>query len=381
MSLFLVGLGLGLAAALAGAASPSARVRVLAAAVCSSGACVAAFVAAGRVLISGQRARSARSRSCRSRGSTCRSTLSAALFIATTAVVGLAASCYGVGYAEHASEEPDRDGDAPALPHEPAARSGRRERRDLHGRLGAHGAHLDAPAPRRASPPRRGPRRGPVVRGDDPRRRRGDPARSRAPREPRRAARRSPTSGSTRQRCRRRPLDRASCSSSSASPRRPVPSRSTSGCPAPTRRRRARSRRSCPARWSTSGSTASSGSATGCSAGACCGGGSSSSRSASSSALFGALHAAASSDLKRLLAYSTVDNIGLVLIGVGAAGALAIDRAPPHSPRCAMLAALFHLVESRRVQGLSLPRRRRGRAGDRTRATSTSSAGSPVASR
>ena len=42
------------------------------------------------------------------------------------------------------------------------------------------------------------------------------------------------------------------------------------------------------------------------------------------SALFGAIHAAASPDLKRLLAYSTVDNMGLVLIGVGASGALAV---------------------------------------------------------
>jgi formate hydrogenlyase subunit 3/multisubunit Na+/H+ antiporter MnhD subunit len=38
------------------------------------------------------------------------------------------------------------------------------------------------------------------------------------------------------------------------------------------------------------------------------------------SALFGSLHAATSTDLKRLLAYSTSDNMGLVLIGVGASG-------------------------------------------------------------
>jgi formate hydrogenlyase subunit 3/multisubunit Na+/H+ antiporter MnhD subunit len=41
------------------------------------------------------------------------------------------------------------------------------------------------------------------------------------------------------------------------------------------------------------------------------------------SALFGALHAATSTDLKRLLAYSTTDNMGLVLIGVGASGLFA----------------------------------------------------------
>ncbi len=38
------------------------------------------------------------------------------------------------------------------------------------------------------------------------------------------------------------------------------------------------------------------------------------------SALFGSMHAAISSDLKRLLAYSTTDNMGLVLMAVGASG-------------------------------------------------------------
>src|ERR1035441_7658367 len=38
------------------------------------------------------------------------------------------------------------------------------------------------------------------------------------------------------------------------------------------------------------------------------------------SALFGALHSSTSTDLKRLLAYSTTDNVGLMLLGVGASG-------------------------------------------------------------
>ncbi len=38
------------------------------------------------------------------------------------------------------------------------------------------------------------------------------------------------------------------------------------------------------------------------------------------SALFGSLHAASSTDLKRLLAYSTTDNLGLALIAVGGSG-------------------------------------------------------------
>ncbi|MBK9969956.1 MAG: hydrogenase 4 subunit B [Acidimicrobiaceae bacterium] len=41
------------------------------------------------------------------------------------------------------------------------------------------------------------------------------------------------------------------------------------------------------------------------------------------SAMFGILHALLSSDLKRLLAYSTTENMGLVFIGVGAAGMFA----------------------------------------------------------
>jgi hydrogenase-4 component B len=68
------------------------------------------------------------------------------------------------------------------------------------------------------------------------------------------------------------------------------------------------------------------------------------------SAFYGALHAAASADLKRLLAYSTIDNVGLVLIGVGAAGALA---ATGHAllATLAMLAALFHLVNHSAFKG------------------------------
>ncbi len=68
------------------------------------------------------------------------------------------------------------------------------------------------------------------------------------------------------------------------------------------------------------------------------------------SAFFGALHAAASTDLKRLLAYSTVDNIGLVLIGVGAAGALAAGGQRLLAA-LALLAALFHLVNHSLFKG------------------------------
>jgi formate hydrogenlyase subunit 3/multisubunit Na+/H+ antiporter MnhD subunit len=68
------------------------------------------------------------------------------------------------------------------------------------------------------------------------------------------------------------------------------------------------------------------------------------------SALFGALHAASSPDLKRLLAYSTADNMGLVLAGVGASGALAVTG---HRVPAALLliAALFHLVNHSAFKG------------------------------
>ncbi len=61
------------------------------------------------------------------------------------------------------------------------------------------------------------------------------------------------------------------------------------------------------------------------------------------SALFGSLHASTSTDLKRLLAYSTTDNVGLVLLGVGASGLFA---ATGHRPLAlvALVAALLHLV-------------------------------------
>ncbi len=68
------------------------------------------------------------------------------------------------------------------------------------------------------------------------------------------------------------------------------------------------------------------------------------------SAFFGAVHAAAAADLKRLLAYSTIDNVGLVLLGVGAAGALA-DTGHRALGALALLGALFHLVNHSAFKG------------------------------
>ncbi|HVB94862.1 MAG TPA: proton-conducting transporter membrane subunit [Acidimicrobiales bacterium] len=61
------------------------------------------------------------------------------------------------------------------------------------------------------------------------------------------------------------------------------------------------------------------------------------------SALFGSLHSATSADLKRLLAYSTTDNVGLMLLGVGASGLFA-STGHPALALVALAAALLHMV-------------------------------------
>jgi formate hydrogenlyase subunit 3/multisubunit Na+/H+ antiporter MnhD subunit len=58
------------------------------------------------------------------------------------------------------------------------------------------------------------------------------------------------------------------------------------------------------------------------------------------SALYGALYAATTSDLKRLLAYSTADNMGLVLIALGASGMFAASGSHT-TAAVAMVAALM----------------------------------------
>lgn len=69
------------------------------------------------------------------------------------------------------------------------------------------------------------------------------------------------------------------------------------------------------------------------------------------SALFGILHALVATDLKRLLAYSTTENVGLILIGVGAAGLFAAsgNRA---LASVALAAALLHVVNHAAFKGL-----------------------------
>jgi formate hydrogenlyase subunit 3/multisubunit Na+/H+ antiporter MnhD subunit len=61
------------------------------------------------------------------------------------------------------------------------------------------------------------------------------------------------------------------------------------------------------------------------------------------SALYGILQAAVCADLKRLLGYSTTENMGLVLVGVGAAGFFAASGTPVLAA-LALTASLLHVV-------------------------------------
>ncbi|HET9169141.1 MAG TPA: proton-conducting transporter membrane subunit [Actinospica sp.] len=61
------------------------------------------------------------------------------------------------------------------------------------------------------------------------------------------------------------------------------------------------------------------------------------------SAVYGIIQAAVETDLKRLLAYSTVENLGLVLLAVGAAG-IFLDSGQPVLAALALAAGLLHTV-------------------------------------
>nr|MBI2903753.1 hydrogenase 4 subunit B [Chloroflexota bacterium] len=69
------------------------------------------------------------------------------------------------------------------------------------------------------------------------------------------------------------------------------------------------------------------------------------------SALLGILYALMENDLKRLLAYSSVENIGIVFIGVGA-GLLFGARGLPTAAALAFVAALYHALNHTAFKGL-----------------------------
>lgn len=61
------------------------------------------------------------------------------------------------------------------------------------------------------------------------------------------------------------------------------------------------------------------------------------------SAIFGAFFALSESDLKRLLAYSSVENVGLILLGVGS-GMVGISQQLPVLTILGLVSALYHLL-------------------------------------
>jgi hydrogenase-4 component B len=69
------------------------------------------------------------------------------------------------------------------------------------------------------------------------------------------------------------------------------------------------------------------------------------------SALLGILYALMENDIKRLLAYSSVENIGIVFIGVGA-GLLFGARGMPTAAALAFVAALYHALNHTAFKGL-----------------------------
>ena len=82
------------------------------------------------------------------------------------------------------------------------------------------------------------------------------------------------------------------------------------------------------------------------------------------SAMYGVLQATVATDLKRLLAYSTTENMGLITLALGAATLFADSGA--HAPATiAMTAAMLHLVGHAAFKSLGVPRCRFGARRDR----------------
>lgn len=69
------------------------------------------------------------------------------------------------------------------------------------------------------------------------------------------------------------------------------------------------------------------------------------------SALFGILHALVADDIKQLLAYSTTENVGLILVGIGAAGVYA-SGGNRTLAAVAVTAALLHVINHALFKGL-----------------------------
>ena len=86
------------------------------------------------------------------------------------------------------------------------------------------------------------------------------------------------------------------------------------------------------------------------------------------SALVGVLYALQEHDLKRLLAYHSIENIGIIVMGFGAALMFRTLNHPALAAVAVVGGAVSH-DESRDVQGPAVPFGGRGGAGDRARGT------------
>ena len=77
-------------------------------------------------------------------------------------------------------------------------------------------------------------------------------------------------------------------------------------------------------------------------------------------ASLGVLFALAQHDLKRLLAYHSVENIGIITLGLGL-GLLGVDAGRPVAGCARLRRRAAARAQPRAVQGAAVPRRRRGR--------------------
>ena len=82
------------------------------------------------------------------------------------------------------------------------------------------------------------------------------------------------------------------------------------------------------------------------------------------SAVGGVIYALFQHDLKRLLALHSIENIGIIVLGLGAC-LLLRTRGADAWAAFALAAALLHTLNHAALQGAALPRRRRVRAGRR----------------
>ena len=97
-------------------------------------------------------------------------------------------------------------------------------------------------------------------------------------------------------------------------------------------------------------------------------------------AVLGILYALMENDLKRLLAYSTIENIGIIFVGLGLALAFQANGMTA-AAALALTAALFHVLNHSLVQEPAVLRRRRRADRDRRARHGASSAASSTACR